>query len=109
MCGQKAMQGTSCFKKSAMNMFCYQCQEAAKGIGCTVKGVCGKEPEVANLQDTLLFVLKGVAIINGELRKAGINDPKVDKVIFVGFRTKQYKAAFIEVIVALVKKYIDVF
>ena len=37
-------------------MFCFQCQEAAKGTGCTIKGVCGKTSDVANLQDTLLFV-----------------------------------------------------
>jgi hydroxylamine reductase len=37
-----------------MSMFCYQCQEAAKGSGCTVRGVCGKDPEVANLQDLLI-------------------------------------------------------
>ncbi|PZX20301.1 hydroxylamine reductase [Breznakibacter xylanolyticus] len=42
-------------------MFCYQCQEASKGIGCTIKGVCGKPADVANLQDTLLYVVKGVA------------------------------------------------
>ena len=65
-------------------MFCFQCQEASKGIGCTVKGVCGKESDVANLQDTLLFVLKGVAALNSELRKAGLAEPKVNKVIFDG-------------------------
>lgn len=42
-------------------MFCYQCQETAKGTGCTVRGVCGKTDTVANLQDLLLFVLKGIA------------------------------------------------
>ncbi|MFT3739545.1 MAG: hydroxylamine reductase [Breznakibacter sp.] len=44
-----------------MSMFCYQCQEAAQGTGCTVKGVCGKPADVANLQDVLLYVAKGVA------------------------------------------------
>jgi hydroxylamine reductase len=44
-----------------MSMFCYQCQEASKNIGCSIKGVCGKSPEVANLQDLLLYVTKGVA------------------------------------------------
>ena len=39
-----------------MSMFCYQCQETAMGTGCTLKGVCGKTSEVANLQDLLLFV-----------------------------------------------------
>ncbi len=67
-----------------MSMFCFQCQEAAKGTGCTVKGVCGKTSDVANLQDTLLFVLKGVAAINTQLRAAGLADPATDKVIFDG-------------------------
>ncbi len=42
-------------------MFCFQCQEAAKGTGCTIKGVCGKTYDVANLQDLLLYSLKGIA------------------------------------------------
>ncbi len=42
-------------------MFCYQCQETAKGTGCTVRGVCGKTSDVANMQDLLLFILKGIA------------------------------------------------
>lgn len=79
-----------------MNMFCFQCQEAARGIGCTVKGVCGKDPEVANLQDTLLFVLKGVATINNQLRQAGLADPKVDKVIFDGLFSTITNANFDE-------------
>jgi len=44
-----------------MSMFCYQCQEAAKGTGCTIKGVCGKSDEVSNLQDLLIFVSKGIS------------------------------------------------
>ena len=42
-----------------MSMFCFQCQEAAKGTGCTIAGVCGKTPDVANLQDLLIYVSKG--------------------------------------------------
>ncbi|HNX57175.1 MAG TPA: hydroxylamine reductase [Prolixibacteraceae bacterium] len=80
-----------------MNMFCFQCQEAAKGIGCTVKGVCGKDSDVANLQDTLLFVLKGVAALNSELRKAGLAEPKVNKVIFDGLFSTITNANFDEV------------
>jgi len=78
-------------------MFCFQCQEAAKGIGCAVKGVCGKNPEVANLQDTLLFVLKGVATINAKLREAGMAEPKVDKLIFDGLFSTITNANFDEV------------
>ncbi|NLE65750.1 MAG: hydroxylamine reductase [Elusimicrobia bacterium] len=44
-----------------MSMFCYQCQETAGGKGCSVRGVCGKTDELANLQDLLIFVTKGVA------------------------------------------------
>lgn len=80
-----------------MNMFCFQCQEAAQGIGCTVKGVCGKNPEVSNLQDTLLFVLKGVATINAKLREAGMAEPKVDKLIFDGLFSTITNANFDEV------------
>jgi hydroxylamine reductase len=50
-------------------MFCYQCQEAAKGIGCDVRGVCGKSEEVAKLQDLLIYTLKGIAniVVEGRL------------------------------------------
>ena len=50
-------------------MFCFQCQETAAGKGCTKVGVCGKKPEVAALQDLLIFVTKGVSAINQQLRK----------------------------------------
>lgn len=67
-----------------MSMFCYQCQEASKGTGCTIAGVCGKTSDVANLQDTLLFVLKGISWYNEKLRKVGANPEKVDKFVFDG-------------------------
>ncbi len=44
-----------------MGMFCYQCQETAKGTGCNIRGVCGKTEDVANLQDLLIYTLKGIA------------------------------------------------
>ncbi|MEL7656413.1 MAG: hypothetical protein AAGU75_10955, partial [Bacillota bacterium] len=46
-----------------MSMFCYQCQEAANGKGCQVKGVCGKNEDVAKLQDLLIYSLKGISDI----------------------------------------------
>ena len=49
-------------------MFCYQCQEAAKGSGCEVKGVCGKTPEVSALQDLLIYQLKGLSHYTSALR-----------------------------------------
>ena len=44
-------------------MFCYQCQETARNTGCTVKGVCGKDADVSNLQDLLIYVTKGISQI----------------------------------------------
>ena len=46
-----------------MSMFCYQCQETARNTGCTVKGVCGKNEEVSNIQDLLIYVTKGISQI----------------------------------------------
>lgn len=43
-----------------MSMFCYQCQETLQNEGCTVNGVCGKKGDTANLQDLLIYVLKGI-------------------------------------------------
>lgn len=54
------------------SMFCYQCQEAAGGTGCTIAGVCGKSEEVANLQDLLIYVLKGAAFLALE---SGLPEP----------------------------------
>jgi hydroxylamine reductase len=64
-----------------MSMFCFQCQEAAKGTGCTVRGICGKTDDVANLQDLLIYVLKGISIFSTRAREAGIATPKVDKFV----------------------------
>ena len=56
-------------------MFCYQCQETAKGTGCTMSGVCGKSPEVAAVQDLLVFVSKGLSAITTQLRAEGKKVP----------------------------------
>ena len=52
-------------------MFCFQCQETAGGKGCTQVGVCGKKPEIAALQDLLLYVTKGLGEITNKMRAAG--------------------------------------
>jgi len=65
-------------------MFCNQCQEAAKGIGCTLRGVCGKTNDVANLQDLLIYALKGISVYTTKLKAAGINTPEADKFIVEG-------------------------
>lgn len=52
-------------------MFCFQCQETAKGTGCTIQGVCGKLPQTAGLMDVLLYAVRGEAIVNRALREKG--------------------------------------
>ena len=52
-------------------MFCYQCQETAGGKGCTVQGVCGKKPDVAEMQDLLVYVTKGLGAVTTQLRAEG--------------------------------------
>ncbi len=54
-------------------MFCFQCQETAKNTGCTVRGVCGKEETTANLQDLLIFNLKGIALLAKKGKEAGVD------------------------------------
>jgi len=60
-------------------MFCNQCEQAAKGEGCTVRGVCGKPPEVDFLQDLLGHMLKGIGALASEGRKIGVTGKEVDR------------------------------
>ena len=59
-------------------MFCYQCEQTAKGTGCTVQGVCGKLPEIAALQDLLLYSLMGLSQVAVEGRKVGVSNNDVN-------------------------------
>ncbi len=59
-------------------MFCYQCEQTAQGTGCTVQGVCGKQPDVAALQDLLLYSLMGLSEVAVEGRRVGISNPEVN-------------------------------
>ncbi|MBN2484034.1 MAG: hydroxylamine reductase [Candidatus Omnitrophica bacterium] len=89
-------------------MFCYQCQETARNVGCTIKGVCGKQETTANLQDLLIYVLKGIALyaekVKGQLDKkypefivkalfatitnANFDDTRMNSLIKEGLRLK---------------------
>jgi hydroxylamine reductase len=59
-------------------MFCYQCEQTAKGTGCTVQGVCGKQPEVAALQDLLLYSLMGLSQVATAGRKVAVIDRRTN-------------------------------
>jgi hydroxylamine reductase len=70
-----------------MGMFCNQCEQAANGVGCNISGVCGKKPDVAALQDLLLFALKGVAIYAAKARELGAIDESIDRFVIEGLFT----------------------
>jgi hydroxylamine reductase len=59
-------------------MFCFQCEQTAKSQGCEKVGVCGKKPDVAALQDLLIYMLKGLGVVATEGRKVGVNEKDVN-------------------------------
>ena len=83
-----------------MSMFCYQCQETAKGTGCEVRGVCGKTEEVAKLQDLLIYSLKGIAeiVVKGKLdvKELGPVNHEVLKGLFMTITNANFDAAAFE-------------
>lgn len=62
-------------------MFCYQCEETINNTGCTTAGACGKKGDVANLQDLLIYLMKGISICNIEARKQSKNTEEANKFI----------------------------
>jgi hydroxylamine reductase len=64
-----------------MSMFCYQCQETAKGTGCVTRGVCGKTDDVAQMQDLLVWVTKGISILGTIARGNNYSNAKVDRFV----------------------------
>jgi len=65
-----------------MSMFCFQCQEAAKGTGCTIKGVCGKSDTVSNLQDLLVYTSKGISFYANIARENDRETAEADRFVF---------------------------
>jgi len=59
-------------------MFCYQCEQTAKGAGCTVAGVCGKSPAVSDMQDLLVHITKGISMYAHRAREFGVKDKEID-------------------------------
>jgi len=70
-----------------MSMFCFQCEQAAQGTGCTVVGVCGKQPDVAALQDLLVYTMKGIAFWADKARANGVKDQEIDRFMIDGLFT----------------------
>ncbi|MCL2116224.1 MAG: hydroxylamine reductase [Methanobrevibacter sp.] len=70
--------------KDKLEMFCYQCSQTAKGTGCTVRGVCGKEPTIARLQDNLIYAIKGITAYNYQANELGAKDSEVDEFLTKG-------------------------
>ena len=68
-------------------MFCYQCEQTAKGEACTTKGVCGKDPQTAALQDLLVQGLKGISAYAHRARQLGADDAGVDLAVIEGLFT----------------------
>ncbi|MGD8833761.1 MAG: hydroxylamine reductase, partial [Desulfobacteraceae bacterium] len=60
-------------------MFCYQCEQTAKGQGCTKIGVCGKQPDTAILQDLLIYTVKGLSQVAVTAAKAGISHSQINR------------------------------
>jgi hydroxylamine reductase len=69
-------------------MFCRQCEQAARGVGCDVMGNCGKDPQVAALLDLMVYGLKGVALYANEARQLGVKDQEVDRFMLDGLFTR---------------------
>jgi len=59
-------------------MFCYQCEQTAKGTGCTIQGVCGKDETTARLQDLLVYATKGISMYAHRARQFGVSDAEID-------------------------------
>lgn len=83
-----------------MSMFCYQCQETAKGTGCEVRGVCGKKEEVAKLQDLLIYVTKGISeiVVKGKVDVKSISEVnhQVLKSLFITITNANFDDGAIE-------------
>jgi len=64
-----------------MSMFCFQCQETAGGTGCTIKGVCGKTDDLAQMQDLLIYFTKGLSAYSVQAREKGFESDEINKYI----------------------------
>jgi hydroxylamine reductase len=96
-------------QQKEINMFCYQCEQAAQGTGCVKVGVCGKQPDVAALQDLLVYSLKGIAFWGDLARQKGAKDAKIDRFMIEGLFTTVTNVDFdAEEVARFVRKSVEV-
>ena len=90
-------------------MFCYQCQETAGCSGCTMSGVCGKKPDVAAMQDLLVYVTKGLCAVTTQMRAEGAGVPeRIDRLITLNLFVTITNANFDkEAIIARIKETLE--
>ncbi|MFA4986577.1 MAG: hydroxylamine reductase [Candidatus Brocadiia bacterium] len=90
-------------------MFCYQCEQTAKGTGCTIAGVCGKDSTTAAMQDLLVYVTKGIGLYASAARKLGARSSQVDRFVLESLFTTVTNVNFdAETISAMVNRAVDV-
>jgi len=90
-------------------MFCYQCEQTGRGTGCTIKGVCGKEPATAALMDLLIHATKGVAQYAHRAAGLGAREPEIDRFIIEALFTTVTNVNFDdERIIAYLQKAVSV-
>jgi len=85
-------------------MFCYQCEQTAKGAGCCSIGVCGKTPDVSALQDLLIYALKGLSCLAVKAREKSINTEEADQFILEGLFATVTNVDFNENAIAILIK-----
>lgn len=94
-----------------MSMFCYQCEQTARGTGCTAKGVCGKDQETAQLQDLLIYGLKGLSMYAHRARQLGASDPEINvftlEALFTTVTNVNFDARRVAGMVERLGKYIE--
>ena len=93
----------------AQKMFCYQCQETAGCSGCTMSGVCGKKPDVAAMQDLLVYATKGLCAVTTQMRAEGSSIPeRIDRLITLNLFVTITNANFDkEAIIARIKETLE--
>ncbi len=83
-----------------MDMLCRQCEQTARGTGCTVKGVCGKTPETAGLQDLLIYSLKGIAYYGWRAAELGVRESSVERFVIESLFTTITNVNFDQQVIA---------